>query len=44
MLILEPLATRELTLDTPKNPYTAMLVDASRQYSRDLAIRSEQMG
>ena len=42
--ILETLDTADLTRDIPKNQYTAMLVDASRQYSRDLAQRSERMG
>ncbi|PLY38329.1 ABC transporter ATP-binding protein [Pectobacterium aquaticum] len=42
--ILETLETDDLTSDVPKDAYTAMLVDASRQYSRDLAVRSERMG
>ncbi|WP_113867550.1 ABC transporter ATP-binding protein [Brenneria salicis] len=42
--ILETLETGDLTRDTTKNAYTTMLVDASRQYSRDLAVRSERMG
>ncbi len=41
--ILETLATGDLARDTPKSAYTTMLVDASRQYSRDLAVRSERM-
>lgn len=42
--ILETLDTAELTRSTEKTAYTTMLVDASRQYSRDLAVRSERMG
>nr|MBG6242608.1 ATP-binding cassette domain-containing protein [Candidatus Symbiopectobacterium sp. Dall1.0] len=42
--ILETLETAELTRSTEKTAYTTMLVDASRQYSRDLAVRSERMG
>lgn len=42
--ILETLETDDLTSDVPKDAYTSMLVDASRQYSRDLAVRSERMG
>lgn len=42
--ILETLEINELTCETPKTAYTTMLVDASRQYSRDLAVRSQRMG
>lgn len=42
--ILETLETAELTRSTEKTASTTMLVDASRQYSRDLAVRSERMG
>ncbi|MFT8211126.1 MAG: ABC transporter ATP-binding protein [Symbiopectobacterium sp.] len=42
--ILETLDTAELTRSTEKTTYTTMLMDASRQYSRDLAVRSERMG
>ncbi len=41
--ILETLNTADLTTDCEKTAYTHMLVDASRQYSRDLAQKAAEM-
>ncbi len=41
--ILETLNTADLTRDTPKTDYTNMLVNASRQYSRDLAEQAARI-